>query len=114
MNRAERRRHERRPDRVIIAGDGLIAYPTGEMFRSENAAGRMPAKRDGVHRWVVIASYVATAEQARTAFDVDALKIMDHENLLSLSLGCIDCEQALGQVDADSRCPAGDEWTVAS
>ena len=114
MNRAERRRQERahaKGERVIIAGAGIIASPLPGRFRSEDAAGRMPAKQKGKHRWVVVTSYTLPegTDPGEWAGDAANPALLDHESLLLIGVTCWDCEQPHGM--AAMRCPAGNEWT---
>lgn len=122
MSRAERRRAERASRKgqhepkipVVLLGDNIVATGLGQDYEAKPGCDLDP-KVPGVHRWFVSAAWKTTVEVARTAFDPDALKFMDNENLLEIGIGCWDCEQLLGEppngVAADSVCPAGDEWT---
>lgn len=109
MNRAERRRRERthRKDRqpVVIAGDGIVAAELGQRFEARPHA-TLPDKVPGRHRWIATAAYVLTDSAVEAAGNPDVLKFLDHENLMSLAIGCWDCEQPLGVIERDSRCPA--------
>lgn len=91
---------------MIIAGDGIVARSIeGHRYEARPSA-QLPTKVLGEHRWVALASYVLTVEQAATAMDADTPKFLDHENLFHIGIGCWDCEQYLGQIEADSRCSA--------
>lgn len=87
-------------------------HSTGQTYPAEAMSGRMPAKIPGQHRWVATTLFTVTAESVRTADDPDAVNILDRENLLHVLMGCWDCEKARGQVEVDSVCPAGDQWTL--
>jgi hypothetical protein len=49
----------------------------------------MPAKQEGRHRWVAIASYHCPTGRPRRS----SLVRLDHENRLDVTVGCFDCEQ---------------------
>lgn len=118
MSEARRRRREqtrretktakRQP--VIIAGDGIIAASLpGETYEARPHA-QLPAKVPGKHRWIATGAWVLTDEMVAGANDPDLMKHLDHENLMSLALGCWDCERPLGAIAYDSTCPApGDD-----
>ncbi len=108
MSRAERRRQQRAHDRqpVIIAGDGIVAAELpGHRYEARPHA-ELPDKQPGEHRWIATAAWVLKPEHVAGAHDPDVLKFMDHENLMELGIGCWDCEQPLGAIQLDSRCPA--------
>jgi hypothetical protein len=102
-NRAQRRQAERegRPIGVI--------YDTGfeEAYEGEK---NTPAKVPGKHRWIAAVTYTLKDEWVRGWDDPAVVKHLDHENRIYMGIGCLDCEQALGEIEADSRCPAGDTW----
>jgi len=106
-DRAERRRQEREDRRraAIIVGDGIVATGIGHRYEAIPRA-QLPDKEPGKHRWFAVASYVVTPETAATAFDPEKIKFLDQENLFMLAVGCWDCEEQLGTIEADSRCPA--------
>jgi hypothetical protein len=110
--RAERRRQQRAHNkgRLLVLGDNVVATELGHRYEAQPRA-QLPTKVPGEHRWIVAATWAAPKAMVETAFDPDQLKLMDNENLLALSIGCWDCEQPLGAIEARSRCPAGDEWT---
>lgn len=107
MDRAERRRRERgaRKQPVIIAGEGVVAGELGHQFEAKPHA-QLPTKKRGEHRWIASAAYVLSQDMAEKAEDPDTLKLLDHENLMFLGIGCWDCEQPLGVVKPGSWCPA--------
>lgn len=111
MNRHERRRQQRASEKrpVIIAGDGIVAAALGHHYEARPHA-ELPPKEPGRHRWIAAGSWVISQDVAASAFDADQLKFLDNENLMHLSIGCWDCEQPLGVIAHDSRCPApGDD-----
>lgn len=103
-NRAQRRREQRKPPLVLV-GDGIVATPLLDQFEARPHA-QLPPKRRGEHRWMATAAYVVTLDDVRGGHDPDRLKILDHENLYHLAIGCWDCEQPLGVIAVDSRCPS--------
>lgn len=60
-------------------------------------------KKPGVHRWVAIASYSITQEEAMNGHEGVPVELT-HGKLLSVDAGCIDCEQPFG--DHDPICSA--------
>jgi hypothetical protein len=66
----------------------------------------LPKKEPGKHRWVAIVTFSVSEENARTAFDASVPKHLDSENMLHMGIGCYDCEEPLGSIEAGSRCPA--------
>jgi hypothetical protein len=108
-SRRASRRH--RPPPAVV-GDNAIAVGTGEVFEATPRA-TPPPKERGRHRWVVTCAYTVTDEIVGTADDADNVKFLDHENLIHIGVGCVDCEQPLGVVEVGSYCPAGDEWPTA-
>lgn len=117
MNRRERRAQERKdrsrrtvtvPDGKLIRADVLT--PQGVVEEVTNYR-KIPAKREGVHRWIVAMSHYMTPEQAE-AFDgrsESSPVLLDASSVMSASLGCIDCEGEYRQV-VGRPCTAGDEW----
>lgn len=110
QNRQERRRQARRKTPVVIAGDGIVATELpGHQFEGRPRAD-LPVKVPGKHRWIAMVTYVLNDIQARDALDESIPKFLDAENLHYLAIGCWDCEAVLGDIQADSRCPApGDD-----
>lgn len=113
-NRWERRRRARQEakQRVVIAGDGIIAHALENAPHYAAKRNPMPAKVPGQHRWIATAMWHITAEQAADAMtdDVDRMHLLDHENIVSLLVGCVDCEQSAGEIRPGEPCPAGDDW----
>jgi hypothetical protein len=107
VNRAERRRRERagRKTPVLIAGDGIVAASLGHRYEARPHA-ELPPKVAGKHRWVATGAWVLSDNAVEGAHDPDLMKFLDNENLMSLSLGCWDCERPLGVITVDSFCPA--------
>lgn len=107
MNRQERRRQERSHKKtpVLIAGDGIVAAALGHKYEATGGA-EPPPKVPGKHRWVAVGSWVLSDLAVEKAHDPDTLKFLDNENLMSLSIGCWDCEQPLGEIHPGSHCPA--------
>lgn len=116
MNRQQRRQQQREQRRR-----STIQVPDGKLVRAEilTPGGveevtnwrQIPAKREGVHRWVCTVSHYMTPEQAE-AFagrDESAPVLLDASNIMFAGLGCIDCEGVYEAVLA-TPCPAGDEW----
>jgi hypothetical protein len=102
--RARRKPHEKTP--VLIAGDGVVAAGLGSKYEARPAA-ELPPKRPGVHRWVATGAWVLSDLAVASVDDPDVMKFLDNENLMTLSIGCWDCEQPLGVIKAGSTCPAG-------
>jgi hypothetical protein len=67
-----------------------------------------PAKEDGRHRWIAIASYTMTPNQAAAA-DAGSTVTLDPSMLMAFAVGCLDCEGEYHEVRLD-LCPAGDQW----
>jgi hypothetical protein len=104
---AKRARQEGRQP-VVIAGDGVIGLELpGHRYEARPHA-QLRTKVPGRHRFVATAAWVLSDLDVEGAADPDRLKLMDSENLLSLAIGCWDCEQPLGAIEANSTCPAGD------
>lgn len=110
-SRAERRRQQRAHAKtpVLIAGEGIVAAALGQRFEARPSA-QLPEKVPGQHRWVATGAWVLRDIDAEKAYDADTWKFLDNENLMSLSVGCWDCERSLGAGDgairADSVCTA--------
>lgn len=64
---------------------------------------KLPPKDPGEHRWIAIATYTVTAGQAAAASAGSQVKLGPH-NLISLGIGCVDCEV---EWPAPARCTAG-------
>lgn len=107
-NRAQRRRQARHRQPVVIAGDGIVARALAGAPHYRATRHELPPKRPGEHRWIALAMWSITADQAAHADDVDRTHLLDHENLLSLAIGCYDCEAPLGEIRPGSPCPAED------
>lgn len=89
----------------IIVGENVVAVPVG----FEPVVGPMatlPAKVPGKHRWVASVAYVMSERAVSNARDPDVTKLLDHENLLNIAIGCWDCEHPLGAISAYGRCEA--------
>jgi hypothetical protein len=108
MNRAERRRRERAKNSILVVGDGIIAAGLGQKYEATGRA-PLPKKVPGKHRWVAVASWVLDDLTVEKANDPNTLKFMDNENLMSLSIGCWDCEEPLGKINPLTFCPAKGE-----
>jgi len=89
---------EKRPDQL-----GVVAM--GHYYEARRFAD-LPVKEPGKHRWIATAAFICTEDQVRAARDPGTPKLMDHENLMHVGIGCWDCEQALGQIEPGSYCPA--------
>lgn len=88
---------------------GYAFTDTGE--HDEGAAGQMPDKEPGVHRWIAMAVYSLSSGQARMASVPGARVLLDHENRLSIMVGCADCEYSYELV-VDKPCPVDfDKWS---
>lgn len=106
--RAARKRRDREPPPipVMMVGDGILgAELPGHQYEARGGA-KLPDKQPGAHRWIATASWVITEPTAAAAHDVDTIKVMDHENLMYLGIGCWDCEAPLGVIEVGSVCPA--------
>ena len=111
--RAQRRDREKIPARVVIAGEGINAVPLGQTFEMVQER-PLPPKRLGEHRWIATAGFILSDEAVSGAYDKDQLKFLDQENIFTLSVGCWDCEQPIGDpakggITYGSRCPAPGE-----
>lgn len=111
--RASRRTQSGEPGRrAVVVGENIIATSLGQSYEAKPHA-QPPPKQPGQHRWIVTAAYTVTDAIAASAYDPAALKFLDHENLMYIGIGCVDCEQQLGAVKVGSFCPAGDEWPTS-
>lgn len=129
MNRKQRRAAERQqrkrertpPDhsrRVVIVGENLQGTEMGVTQRARPMA-EPPPKVPGKHRWVATVAYNVSEATIREHLGyqqggprpLDAY--FDNESMISLALGCVDCERILapGHASPDTPCPAGDEWS---
>jgi hypothetical protein len=113
------RRHRRDPNKIrarrlanaqkhaprIVVGENVVAVPVGlEPYVAPMA--QLPPKRPGKHRWVASVAYVMSERAVSNARNPDITKLLDHENLLNIAIGCFDCEQVLGAISAYGRCEA--------
>lgn len=99
--RAEAKAAERRP--TLIAGEGVVAATLpGHVYEAKPFA-QLPPKVPGQHRFIVSASWIASPALIDSAFDADLPKLLDHENLQGLAIGCWDCELVLQPDDAPPR-----------
>ena len=67
----------------------------------------MPDKARGNHRWVVLATFTTTGQNLRANARGEGDVLLDRENLIDISVGCVDCEQPW---PSPEPCRAGDEW----
>lgn len=83
----------------------------GEIAGAFDSGGKAepPEKKPGQHRWIALASYVLSDEQAAAATDNTDTVLLDHENRMMTALSCIDCEMPYEAV-RDQPCEAEDEW----
>lgn len=88
--------------RVVAKGTGEYGDPSEQPLRT------IPAKQPGVHRWVATSVYYLTAGQARVQTE-GGLVNLDLSNLITVAVGCIDCEHAYEE--APATCQAGDTWS---
>lgn len=66
----------------------------------------LPPKQGTQHRWVAIATFTVTDDNMAASFAGDD-GILDHENLVNVTFGCIDCEeQYLSPRNAACSAPA--------
>lgn len=115
MNRKQRREAERlnrkrgmsaaRAGVPIMTTSGHVITDGGAL---EEFAGprRLPPKVAGQHRWIATAMYSLAELSIAAAWDADTMKYLDHENLVDVLIGCWDCEEPLGKIEAGSHCPA--------
>jgi len=110
VNRQRRRQRERENGKipVLIAGEGIAAASLGQDYEARPAA-QLPAKRPGKHRWIATGAWILSDLAVTNARDPDLPKFLDNENLMTLSIGCWDCEQPLGVIEPNSFCPATGE-----
>ena len=103
------RRDGKRPGpATVFVGDNIVARTTGDAYEARPMA-KLPAKQAGRHRWIVSAAWTAS-EAMLAKLGPDSRQFMDHENLMQITIGCWDCEQALGDpsnggIELGSRCP---------
>jgi hypothetical protein len=110
QRREQERLHRKREQSAARAGVPIMAtsghiITDGGTLESFAGARELPPKAAGRHRWVATAMYSLTEESVAAADDPDTMKYLDHENLTDVLIGCWDCEQALGQIQAGSHCP---------
>lgn len=117
MNRRERRQQERAdrrrrtvelPEGMMVRADVLTSL--GETQEVTNWR-QIPAKRQGVHRWIVAVTHYLSPEEAE-AFDgrsPGSPVTLGAASVMFAGLGCVDCEGEY-RTAAGSPCPAGDEW----
>lgn len=72
-----------------IAG---VLTSSGEVITPDMKRRKLPQKQPGKHRWVVVASYTISEEQAEAAFIPGNRVMMDGSNLFHMGVGCYDCE----------------------
>lgn len=77
----------------------MRARSLDHQFSSDDAQGRLPAKKPRQHRWVATAMFTTTEDALLTEGSV-----LDQENLVTLEAGCVDCEQGYGS--HQRYCPA--------
>lgn len=88
-------------DRDDILG---VVTATGNVVDTETIQMRdLPPKRWRVHRWVAIASFILSDEQAEASRHPGGKAAMDGSNLWSLSVGCIDCEKTYDEAAGRRR-----------
>lgn len=115
MNRKQRREQEKldrnraqssaRAGQPIMAASGHVITDGGAL-EEFTAKRELPAKIPGQHRWIASAMYSMSERAIASAWDPDTMKYLDHENLVDVLIGCWDCEQPIGQIEAGSHCPA--------
>jgi hypothetical protein len=67
-----------------------------------------PKKVMGQHRWMAMATYVLSEDEARKA-QLGEYVLLDPPHLASVMVGCLDCEEQMGS--AAPMCPApGFDW----
>lgn len=98
MNRAERRRQERVGKPIALITD------TGLYEPADTKVQELPPKVPGKHRWIVATAYSVAEDQLTAAFE-GADAYFDHENRVSLGIGCWDCEQEYPEIQPGSFCP---------
>ena len=76
----------------------------GPRFPASMAQGVLPDKQPGRHRWTAAAMYVLTSHQASAAA-AGSQVTLGIDNLLSVLVGCIDCEQPYDAAKG-TRCEA--------
>lgn len=68
------------------------AQPTGEPYSSAAAVGALPPKQPGRHRWVAITTHAVSEDAVRRAHRGQQVHL-DHESMIDVNVGCIDCER---------------------
>jgi hypothetical protein len=82
-----------RDARDVISTEPEVTFAFRETgIVDEGAAGGLPDKVKGEHRFMVAASYSVSPEAISTAFAGESL-YLDHESRFALVIGCYDCEQ---------------------
>jgi len=71
------------PIRMVLRSTGDAAQP--------QAFARMSVKVPGRHRWIGLATYALSDEQARLAHEGGPV-LFEIEMLAGFSIGCLDCE----------------------
>ncbi len=69
------------------------------------------AKPPGRHRWMALATYVLSDEEARMAHEGVPV-LLDQPHLAAFHVGCLDCEQEYGEA-VTKRCGSpGFPWNA--
>lgn len=75
------------------------------MIETRGPEAKLPPKIAGQHRWIALASYTVTEGQAHDIVaGPDRSVALGPHNLVSVGLGCVDCEE---QWPVDGACAAG-------
>lgn len=89
-------------ERVVgqLTATGAVIDPSGGMRD-------LPPKQWREHRWVVVAAYVVSTEQAEAMHDAGGgTVLLDASNLHYIGVGCYDCEQPYA-LARGNRCTVG-------
>lgn len=65
----------------------------GEAYQQSEPMRDLPDKEGRRHRWIVIATHVASDDVVKRSFRDGEGIILDNESLWDITIGCIDCEE---------------------
>lgn len=105
MNRSERRRAARKGSRATVL-DSETGYGVAGLGRTHRSTpmAELPDRVPGRHRWVAVAGYVLTDDQARLGAEGATQVVLSPNMLYVFGISCIDCERPYHQAVRD-LCP---------